>query len=58
MDEFIQIDVPNFLETHYLHILLSLTEDKLLPDFYKYFELPREAEWKQYLDEVKKMLKK
>jgi len=47
--------VPDFIEVHYLFVLLAHIEDKLLPDFYKYFSLPREDEWKDFLDNVKRL---
>lgn len=34
--------VPSFLHTHYLHEVFALIEEKLLPDFHRYFSLPKE----------------
>ena len=51
--DFPKYAVPEFLQTHYLHEAFSLIEEKLLPDFHRYFSLPKEDEWKQFLETIK-----
>ena len=36
---------PDFVQTYYLSIVIPFIEEKLLPEFYKYFSAPRENDW-------------